>query len=97
MQKIPKTLWEATAMRKHPEILELRERIRPLAKTTSYARQVASAKTEARTALSNHTVLQVCSAGIPYKTQLVMEYLEHAGLEKVIETIEEESYVKCRG
>jgi hypothetical protein len=42
MQNIPKSLWEATAMKKHPEILELRERIRPLSKLSSYAKNVAS-------------------------------------------------------
>ncbi len=50
MQHVPKTLWEATAMKKHPDLLELRERMRPLlaSSSTSYARKVASAKTEAK-------------------------------------------------
>jgi len=82
MQNIPKSLWEATCMKKHPEVLELRERIRPLSHSSSYARSVTSARTEAKSAVSHRQVLE-----------LIMEYLEHQGFSKVVETIQEESSI----
>eukprot|EP01114_Cavostelium_apophysatum_P000982 TRINITY_DN10849_c0_g1_i1.p1 TRINITY_DN10849_c0_g1~~TRINITY_DN10849_c0_g1_i1.p1 ORF type:complete len:988 (-),score=251.34 TRINITY_DN10849_c0_g1_i1:62-3025(-) len=83
MKNIPKSMWEAFAMKKHPEMLELRERLRPLSKAISYARSIASAKTEAKSAMPYQAVLQ-----------LIMEYLDNEGYSSVIETIEEESNVK---
>ena len=61
MQNVPKNLWESTVMRKHPEILELRERVRSIPNFTSYGRQIASGKTEAKTAVNSEAVLQVDS------------------------------------
>jgi hypothetical protein len=38
MQALPKSSWEAMAMRRHPELLELRERLLPLSGGNSYSR-----------------------------------------------------------
>lgn len=84
MKNIPKSMWEAFAMKKHPEILELRERLRPLSNVISYARNVVSAKTEAKTAMPYQAILQ-----------LIMEYLDKEGYKSVIDTIEDECNVKC--
>jgi hypothetical protein len=83
IQSIPKSMWEATVMKKHPEILELRERLRPLSKAISYSRNINSSKTESKSSLSHQIVLQ-----------LIMEFLEYEGYGKVIESIEEESSIK---
>jgi hypothetical protein len=42
MQNLQKSVWEATAMKRHPEILELKERIRAFSKIPTYARDVTS-------------------------------------------------------
>jgi hypothetical protein len=41
MQALPKNSWEAMAMRRHPELLELRERILPLSGESSYSRYLS--------------------------------------------------------
>jgi hypothetical protein len=84
MQNIPKSAWEASAMQKHPELTELRERIRPLTQAPSYSRNLFTGKTEAKSALTYQTVLQ-----------LIMEHLDQDGQHKVIRKIEEESGVHC--
>ncbi len=38
MQALPKSSWEAMAMRRHPDLLELRERLLPLSGDNSYSR-----------------------------------------------------------
>lgn len=58
MQNIPQSMWEATAIRKHPEILELRERTRPLSEQDSYMRLISSGHTEAKTAIPSS--VRVC-------------------------------------
>src|SRR5688572_478631 len=101
MQNIPKTLWEAIAMKKHPEVLELRERLRPLSKLKSYSRNIVSGKKKLFNL--NYFHLTICLARTEAKPtvahqtvlQLIMEYLEHEGYSKVIQAIEEESNVKC--
>lgn len=64
--------------------MELRERLRPLSKAISYSRNINSSKTESKSSLSHQIVLQ-----------LIMEFLEYEGYGKVIESIEEESSIKC--
>lgn len=83
MQSLPKSEWEAAAFRKHPDLLEIKERIRPLSKESSFSRHVFSGRTEARTALSHQIVLQ-----------LIMEYLDKEALGPLIETIEKEANVQ---
>jgi len=61
--------------------LEIRERLRPLTKAISYAKNITSARTEAKSTISYNVVLQ-----------LIMEYLDSVGnLQEIIKAIEEES------
>ncbi|EGG13809.1 Ras guanine nucleotide exchange factor [Cavenderia fasciculata] len=84
LQNIPKAFWESTLMKKHPEILDLRERTQLLTGVKSYGKSLASPSfTENKTAVSHQFVLQ-----------LIMEYLErHRQYHKTIQVIEKESGV----
>ncbi|EFA81016.1 Ras guanine nucleotide exchange factor [Heterostelium album PN500] len=84
IQNIPKALWESTLMKKHPEILEYRERTQLLTGVKSYGRTLAQPSfTENKNAISHQFVLQ-----------LIMEYLErHTAYHKSIKAIEEEARV----
>eukprot|EP01133_Synstelium_polycarpum_P015331 gene15331-18170_t len=84
LQNIPKALWESTLMKKHPEILDWRERTQYLTGVRSYGRALASPSfTENKSAVTHQIVLQ-----------LIMEYLErHTPFHKSIQTIERESHV----
>lgn len=91
MKNIPKNLWESYAMKKHPALLQVKERIRPLAAeppkqvAPSYASMLAVARTECKAAVSQENVLQ-----------LIMEYLYLEGHTNVVEAIQEESNIKCK-
>ncbi|EGC38782.1 hypothetical protein DICPUDRAFT_96796 [Dictyostelium purpureum] len=83
VQNIPKELWEASLMKKHPEILELREKTLAFTGTKSFAKTLATPSfTENKLALTHQFVLQ-----------LVMEYLERNTYHKVIAAIQKESGV----
>eukprot|EP01132_Coremiostelium_polycephalum_P008012 gene8012-9857_t len=84
MQNIPKFLWESTLMKKHPEILEWRERTSVLTGNKPYAKSLAMPSfTENKNAISHQFVLQ-----------LIMEYLErHTSYHKTIQIIQKESGV----
>ena len=84
MQTLPKSQWEAVAMRRHPELLELRERLVPITGDSSYSRNLFAAKTENKQSLSHQNVLQ-----------LIMEHLDREGYNKVVESIEEETGLGC--
>jgi len=56
---MPRGEWLARVMRKHPDILELRERFRPITGLSSFARNKTSAKTEVREILSDAVVNQL--------------------------------------
>lgn len=83
MQSLPKSEWEATAFRKHPDVLEFKERLRPLSKDLTFGRHLFFGRTEARTALSYQTILQ-----------LITEYLDKEGLSEMLETIEKEANIQ---
>ncbi|KAF2068693.1 hypothetical protein CYY_009983, partial [Polysphondylium violaceum] len=82
LQNIPKIMWEASLMKKHPEILDLRERTQMLSGIKSYAKTLAMPSfTENKNSLSHQIVLQ-----------LIMEYLErHTDYHKAIKAIQNES------
>ncbi|EAL60855.1 Ras guanine nucleotide exchange factor [Dictyostelium discoideum AX4] len=83
VQNIPKELWEASLMKKHPEILELREKTLAFTGSKSFAKTLATPSfSENRLALSHQFVLQ-----------LIMEYLERNTYHKVIAAIQKESGV----
>ncbi|KAL6073663.1 RasGEF domain containing protein [Balamuthia mandrillaris] len=77
---IPQEEWESVAMRRHPEILELRERLRPLSGAQSFSLMRKVGKTEARTALSQRIILL-----------MIMEHLQKEGCLRTLRAIEESS------
>eukprot|EP00003_Mantamonas_plastica_P006180 TRINITY_DN1500_c2_g1_i2.p1 TRINITY_DN1500_c2_g1~~TRINITY_DN1500_c2_g1_i2.p1 ORF type:complete len:341 (-),score=105.89 TRINITY_DN1500_c2_g1_i2:76-1098(-) len=81
-KNLDRSKWLATAMRKHPEILELHERLRPFSGKESFGRQVNAGKTEVKEVLSRDIVIQ-----------LLMSYLEKEGLQNTVAAIEEEAKV----
>jgi len=74
--------WLARVMRKHPEVLEFKERLRPLGKSPSYGRVFNSGKTEVKEVLS-HQML----------TQLILQFLDEEGLKETKRALEEESKI----
>eukprot|EP01132_Coremiostelium_polycephalum_P000691 gene691-852_t len=80
---IPSSEWVARAMHNHPDILELRERIRPINNTKSYSRNRRSAKTEGSQIITD-TVL----------TKLIMQYLHEENLTATLSKIQEETSIK---
>ncbi|EFA78501.1 Ras guanine nucleotide exchange factor [Heterostelium album PN500] len=80
---IPPNEWVARVMQKHPDILELRERIRPINNTKSYSRHRACAKTEASHVISDQVLLK-----------LIMQYLYEENLSTTLNKIQEECNVK---
>lgn len=65
---MPQRYWEALAMKRHPDVLEFRERLLPLSGGVSYARLREVGRTEVKETLSSDRVLQ-----------LVMQHLTCAG------------------
>lgn len=84
LQSLPRSVWEATLIKKHVDILELRERTRALTEARSYARLTDAAATENKNHLSHQVVLQ-----------LAMEYLTSLGFHRTVRMIQEESKVVC--
>ncbi|KAJ5074064.1 ras guanine nucleotide exchange factor i-related [Anaeramoeba ignava] len=81
---IPKHQWLALAMKKHPDALELRERTHPLTKVQSFSKLFLSDKTEAKYHLSNELMVE-----------LLLQHLQFLGLKKSMQTLQEESNIKC--
>ncbi|KAL6080050.1 Ras guanine nucleotide exchange factor [Balamuthia mandrillaris] len=80
---VPRSQWLPRVMRKHPEVLELRERFRPLGQAASFGRVINSSKTEVKETLS-HVV----------KLKLILQCLREEGLHETAQLLEEESGVK---
>lgn len=84
MQNIPKSMWEAAAMQRHPELVELHERIIPFSNEVSFSRNLFTAKTESKDSIPAQLILQ-----------LIMEHLDKEGLKKIVEAVEEEAGITC--
>jgi len=80
---LPKSMWEAAAMKRHPNLLALTEKLRPISKKKSYGLLVGASRSENKSAISSQSVLQI-----------VMEYLKHLKMDAVVKTIQEESSEK---
>lgn len=72
------------AMRKHPDVLELRERFRPLLQMDTFGRLVNASKTEVKETLSSNVVLS-----------LISQFLKEEHLEETLMKLEEESNSRC--
>lgn len=81
---LPKSEWFARSMRKHSDVLELRERLRPLHQTATFGRAVNASQTEAKETLSLHNI-----------SQLIYQFLKEHRLEKTLKQFQKESKVPC--
>lgn len=79
---VPRPMWEAVLLKKHPEILQYRELTRALTGVPSYARSRQVGFTEDPAHLNHQIVLN-----------LVMEYLHTVGCSRTANAIVEESKV----
>lgn len=58
---VPRQQWQPRVLRKHPEVLEVRERLRGVTGQVSFGRLINAARTEVKETLSHHNMLQVRS------------------------------------
>jgi len=56
---VPRQQWQPRVLRQHPEVLELRERLRGVSGQPSFGRLINAARTEVKETLSHHNMLQV--------------------------------------
>eukprot|EP00002_Diphylleia_rotans_P008724 TRINITY_DN1872_c0_g1_i1.p1 TRINITY_DN1872_c0_g1~~TRINITY_DN1872_c0_g1_i1.p1 ORF type:complete len:728 (-),score=130.63 TRINITY_DN1872_c0_g1_i1:227-2410(-) len=80
---IDRSNWTAMAMRRHPEVLEMYERLRPLHRATSFGRLYNAGTTEVKETLSRNTVYQ-----------LIMQHLQFEGMRMSRAQIEDETKIK---
>lgn len=80
LNNLPKEQWEAAAMYYNPEILALRERLRMLTGTPSFARQTSTGRTQATSTLGNTEVLM-----------LIMEWLTLNGYAGTMDKLAKET------
>ncbi len=80
-----KSQWNARIMRNHPDLLEFRERTRPLHQHISFGREINAAKTESHSVLSPEVVLQI-----------LYQYLHEEKLDKTIKKMEEETKLRSK-
>eukprot|EP00004_Rigifila_ramosa_P013693 TRINITY_DN3055_c0_g1_i25.p1 TRINITY_DN3055_c0_g1~~TRINITY_DN3055_c0_g1_i25.p1 ORF type:complete len:515 (+),score=168.11 TRINITY_DN3055_c0_g1_i25:82-1545(+) len=86
LRNLAKSEWLSFALEKHPEVVEMRERLRPLSSAPSYGRQIIHGRTEVKETLSHKWILQA-----------VMEYLESESLANSRKLIEQDARVKYDG
>ena len=80
LDAVDKSQWTALALKRHPEIIELMERIRPLSRATSFAAMHHAGKTEVRETLTTEHV-----------TRLILQHLENVGYTHAKHVLEHES------
>jgi hypothetical protein len=83
-QSLPRPLWEAILLKKHPEILAYRELARGLTGVHTYARARKHATTEDPAHLNHQLVLD-----------LIVEYLHSLGCSRTANAIVDESKIPC--
>ncbi|KAJ3445578.1 ras guanine nucleotide exchange factor i-related [Anaeramoeba flamelloides] len=79
-KEIPKSEWFSRVLKKHPSVLETRERVTPLTNQISFGKLISRSKTEVQQHISNQVLLN-----------LIMQHLETLNLGDTIKTIEKES------
>eukprot|EP01091_Cochliopodium_minus_P018385 TRINITY_DN7445_c0_g1_i1.p1 TRINITY_DN7445_c0_g1~~TRINITY_DN7445_c0_g1_i1.p1 ORF type:complete len:641 (-),score=188.36 TRINITY_DN7445_c0_g1_i1:8-1930(-) len=87
LKNLPKEEWEAIAMKKHPNILALKERIRSINKYTTYGRNKNCAKTENVRILSPKAILQLIANHLYMidKRETISVLEEEAGLNFIVD------------
>ncbi|KAJ5071315.1 ras guanine nucleotide exchange factor a [Anaeramoeba ignava] len=82
--EIDRSDWETKVMKRHPEILELRERVKPLHRAVSFSRYYCGAKTEVVDGLTKDVV-----------TQLIMQHYDFYDKKEIRHFIEEKTSIQC--
>eukprot|EP01156_Anaeramoeba_ignava_P005919 Anaeramoba_ignava/a347316_22.p1 GENE.a347316_22~~a347316_22.p1 ORF type:complete len:460 (+),score=143.59 a347316_22:1220-2599(+) len=80
--EIPKSEWISHIMRKHPDVLSLREQLCSFTETKSFSKSHPMAYTESKYSLSHKFIMQ-----------LVMEFLFQKGYQRTISQLEEETQI----
>eukprot|EP01112_Ceratiomyxa_fruticulosa_P011145 TRINITY_DN3001_c0_g1_i1.p1 TRINITY_DN3001_c0_g1~~TRINITY_DN3001_c0_g1_i1.p1 ORF type:complete len:583 (-),score=79.47 TRINITY_DN3001_c0_g1_i1:85-1833(-) len=80
---VPRSEWLSRVLRKHPDILQLRERTRPLTKAVTFGRTRGHGRTEVKETLSEEPI-----------AKLIMQYLAEEGLESAVKAFEKETEIK---
>eukprot|EP00164_Ancoracysta_twista_P010056 GFYU01015047.1.p1 GENE.GFYU01015047.1~~GFYU01015047.1.p1 ORF type:complete len:854 (-),score=178.57 GFYU01015047.1:98-2584(-) len=80
---IDKSTWTRKAMLKHPELLELKERVSPLHRACAFGRIFNAGRTEVKETLNDEHILQ-----------LIMQHLWAMGLKETVKHIEGESNIQ---
>lgn len=81
-----KEYWESNAMKKHPEVLELKEKLRCLSKAPSFGKNINASRTEVASSVGSNQVLQ-----------LIFDWIsQDPSYKKVLNTLEEETQQKCK-
>ena len=83
-QSLPRSLWEAILLKKHPDILQYRELTRNVTGVRTYARSRPCATTEDPAHLNHQLVLN-----------LIVEYMHSQGCSRTANAIIEESRIPC--
>ncbi|KAJ3425249.1 ras guanine nucleotide exchange factor i-related [Anaeramoeba flamelloides] len=82
-QEMKKIDWLPFVLQKHPTVLDLREKIIPLTKETSFGRLISQSKTEVKDNLSTKQVLE-----------LIMQHFNSVGFKKSLRSLENESLLR---
>eukprot|EP01156_Anaeramoeba_ignava_P022830 Anaeramoba_ignava/c21087_g1_i1.p1 GENE.c21087_g1_i1~~c21087_g1_i1.p1 ORF type:complete len:689 (+),score=226.23 c21087_g1_i1:713-2779(+) len=75
---ISRTGWTSTVMKRHPEIIDLIERLKPLYRAISFARNYSGVKSEVRSQITRDITIQ-----------LIMQHFDHEGRQEIQQFIEE--------
>eukprot|EP00026_Physarum_polycephalum_P002714 Phypoly_transcript_02722.p1 GENE.Phypoly_transcript_02722~~Phypoly_transcript_02722.p1 ORF type:complete len:821 (+),score=152.14 Phypoly_transcript_02722:35-2497(+) len=77
--------WTAEAIKKHPEILQIMERVRPLGRAAAFGRTYTMAKTPAKDEFL---------VGRDHLVTLILQHLHYEGLHEAKKILEEETQIK---
>lgn len=80
---VPRTEWVSRVMRKHEDVLALKERFRPLNGVPTYARVKNSGRTEVKEVLSDDVI-----------NMLIMQLFSEAHLDSALQTMQKETGMK---
>ncbi|KAJ5080359.1 ras guanine nucleotide exchange factor h [Anaeramoeba ignava] len=80
---VNKAQWVAKVMKKFPEVLELRERLRPVTKVLSYSRLLNNSKTESREGFTKDVIIS-----------LILQHFDSEGKKEIQQFIEEKTAVE---
>ena len=87
LSNLPKEEWEALAMKKHPSILALRERVRSINNNTTYGKIKTTGRTENERILSPKAILQLIANHLYMidKRESISVLEEEAGMNFIVD------------